>query len=139
MTRFRIAFVLVALVVITGSARAQRWGGGDSRGSGGHASPSSNRQAAPPAWNGTVSKWGGSPAESREHRHQFSGYLMPLDAYIPDAVAAPAPVPPTYYVDTVYAPSRAAPVQMPVVTSEREAPTPTTMDVYRQQARFRKP
>jgi hypothetical protein len=93
--------------------------------------------ATPPAaaWNGTPSKWGGSPPE-RSHEGQRARFNQPV-AYIPIAVAAPEPVP--AYPEAAAAPAPAASVQMPIVTTAREDRQLTTIEVYRLQPRFQKP
>jgi hypothetical protein len=138
MTRLRALLVLAAFIAAV-PVHAQRWGGSPVQESGRGSPAAGNHHAAPAtaAGNGTVSQWGGSPVEHHEHDRDRALFVFPRAAYIPMAVAAPAPVPVTYVHDTVYTEVQQAPVQMQVVNSRGERPTPTTMDVYRQQARFR--
>jgi hypothetical protein len=138
MTRLGALAVLAALAVAA-PAHAQRWGGSPVResGRGGMVVESHHAATAATAGNGTISQWGGSPAAHHEHNRDRALFIYPTDAYIPAAVAAPAAVPVTYVHDTVYTVVQQAPVQMQVVNSRGETPTPTTMDVYRQQARFK--
>lgn len=138
MTRLR-AFVVFAAFAAAVPLHAQRWGGSpvQESGRGGTAGESHHTATTATAGNGTVSQWGGSPAEHHEHNRDRAIVVFPTDAYIPAAVAAPAAVPVTYVHDTVYTVVQQAPVQMQVVNSRGETPAPTTMDVYRQQARFK--
>ena len=138
MKRFRLVMIPLALAAAAGSAGAQRWGGSPAP-AGRHASNVEPRQTTGVTWNGTVSKWGGSPVRDTDARRLRPVHVIPLDAYFPFAVDAPAPV--TYMVDTVYTVYTAVPanaVEMKVVTSSRPEPELTAMDVYRQQ-RFRNP
>ena len=138
MTRLRVLIVLAAFTAAV-PVQAQRWGGSPvpESGRGSSAGESHHAATTATAGNGTVSQWGGSPVEHHEHNRDRAIVVFPTDAYIPMAVAAPAPVPVTYVHDTVYTVVQQAPVQMQVVNSRGEQPTPTTMDVYRQQARFK--
>lgn len=140
MTRLRALFALAALAAAV-PAHAQRWGGSPIQESGlgrqggdRHGAPSASPVTA---GNGTVSQWGGSPIDRHDHGRDRALLVFPMDAYIPDAVAAPPAAPVTYVHDTVYTVVQQAPVQMQVVNSRGDQPTPTTMDVYRQQARFK--
>jgi hypothetical protein len=144
MTRLRALVVLAAFAAAV-PAHAQRWGGSPVRESdrGGtaaenhHAATAAATATAAAAGNGSVSQWGGSPVEHRERARDRVLYGSPADLYLPVAEAAPAPVPVTYSLDAAYAGAQQASVQMQVVNSRGERPTPTTMDVYRQQARFK--
>jgi hypothetical protein len=136
MLRFRLLVVPLALVLSTNPALAQRWGGSPPSAS---TKPAAQVKAASGgAWNGTASKWGGSPVQSPATSQLRIVYVIPQTVYIPVATAAPAPDPSSYVVDTVYS-SQTSPVEMRVVRSVRAESQPTTMDVYRQQARFAKP
>ncbi len=137
MTKFQLLSIPLALLAAAGTAGAQHWGGSPTSSS---AKPAAQvNQASGGSWNGTASKWGGSPIQQPMQRQAQVGYVVQTGAYIPVAVAAPAPVPVTYVVDTVYAPAyAAAPVEMKVVTSGHTTSQPSTMDVYRRQARFAK-
>jgi hypothetical protein len=135
MTRFQLLSIPLALFAVAGTAGAQRWGGSPASTS---ARPAGQvTQASGGSWNGTASQWGGSPIQQPVQRQAQGGYIVQTGAYIPVVVAAPAPIPVTYVVDTVYA--QAAPVEMKVVSSGPAKTQPSTMDVYRQQARFQKP
>lgn len=133
MTRFRLMFVSIALLALAGSAGAQRWGGSPSSSSAKGGSSAQVHQAGGGSWNGSVSKWGGSPVQPAGNPRAQLVYVIPMNAYLPAAVAAPAPVPVTYVVDTVYSAAPANPVAMQVVAPSRAKPQLTTMEVYRQQ------
>jgi hypothetical protein len=129
MRAHRILFVLTALLLAT-TAGAQR--------APSHTPVATLPTAAAAAWNGTPSKWGGSPpASSRENDRGQPGYAGQTGAYIPVAVAAPYPV--AAPVDTACTRAPQASVEMPVVTTHREERQLTTIEVYRLQARFQKP
>jgi hypothetical protein len=130
---------LLAAIAAAAPAHAQRWGGSPVQESGRGGNASEHHHAAPvaTAGNGTVSQWGGSPVEHHEQFRDRATLIFPTSAYIPVAVAAPVAVPVTYVPDTTYTLVQQAPVQMQVVNSRGEPPTPTTMDVYRRQVRFR--
>jgi len=137
MTRFRMMFVLVALLAAASPARAQHRRGGPVS-SDRHDASAETKQASGGAWNDTASQWGGSPVQAPAASRLRFQYVIPSNAYIPVAVAAAAPVAVTYVVDTVYAPAPAGAVEMRVVTSQHEPREQTTLDVYREQ-RFGKP
>jgi hypothetical protein len=137
MIRFRMMFVLVALLAAASPARAQHWGGGPVS-SDRHDASAEMKHASGGGWNGTASQWGGSPVQAPAASRSRFQYVIPSNAYIPVVVAAAAPVAVTYVVDTVYAPAPAGAVEMRVVTSRHEPREQTTMDVYREQ-RFGKP
>jgi hypothetical protein len=137
MTRFRLVMIPLALVAAAGPAGAQRWGGSPAS-AGRHDSPVETKPATGGSWNGTASRWGGSPVRSEAEPRVRTVYVIPPDAYIPVAIAAPAPVTVTYVIDTVYTAAFPSPVDMKVVTSSRPEPQLTAMDVYRQQ-RFKQP
>jgi hypothetical protein len=143
MPRLHVLSIAVALVAATSSASAQYRGGGGNSSSARPAPANEVRQASGGAWNGTASKWGGSPVQSRnDGRNEARGavaYFGQTGAYTYGAIAASAPVPATNYAaDTACAPA-AGPVQMQVVTSQHEDHVPTTLEVYRSQPRFQKP
>jgi hypothetical protein len=110
------------------------------RPSGGHGSTPAAHPAgtthpvAAASWNGTPSKWGGSPPE-RSRDAQRARYNQPI-TYIPIAVAAPDPVPAS--ADPC-PPAPDASVEMPVITNRHEERQLTTIEVYRLQPRFQKP
>jgi hypothetical protein len=137
----RPLLILAALVAVVAPAGAQRWGGSPATAADKHTSSPQAHQAGGGSWNGTPSKWGGSPVQLAAESRTRLVYVIPASAYIPGAVAAPAPVPVTYVVDSVYTSyttASASPVDMKVVSSGRAQSQETTMDVYRQQ-RFAKP
>jgi hypothetical protein len=137
MSKFRIPLVSLALLLTASVAGAQRWGGSP---------PSTERhgvaveakQAIGGSWNGTASQWGGSPARRETEHRARAGFGIPSYAYFPFAMAAPAAVPVTYLVDTVFVAPQTSPVALNIVAPSRPAPELTAMDVYRQQ-RFKKP
>ena len=140
MLRSRVLFVPAALLLATGVAGAQRSPGSP----GSHGSPPAARPtgAVPhvraAAWNGTPSKWGGSPPERRHDGDRGQrGFAGQPGAYIPIAVAAPYPVPAA--ADTACSPAPGGSVEMPVVTTRHEERQLTTIEVYRLQPRFQKP
>ncbi len=137
MTRFRMMFILVALLAAASPARAQHRGGGPVS-SDRHDAPAETKHASGGAWNGTASQWGGSPVQAPAVSRLRFQYVIPSNAYIPVAVEAVRPIAVTYVVDTAYAPVPAGAVEMRVVTSRHEPREQTTMDVYREQ-RFGKP
>jgi hypothetical protein len=142
MARFQAMLVPVALLVMASSARAQRWGGSPPAAARAHASPAEAHQLAQSsggAWNGTASKWGGSPVQSRATVRVRGSYPGDGNAYIPVAIAIPATAPMTYAADTACAAAATEPVEMQVVTSTHEARQLTTIEVYRLQPRFQKP
>ncbi len=103
-----------------------------------HAPVAALPKGAAAAWNGTPSKWGGSPpAQSHERDRAQRGFAGQTGAYIPIAVAAPYPVPAP--VDTACAHAPEASVEMPVITTRREGRQLTTIEVYRLQPRFQRP
>jgi hypothetical protein len=135
------ALTAVAALALAAPAGAQHYGGSPVSSGGRTRSSVESPQSAGGAWTGTASKWGGSPVVPASTDRQRVVYVIPGNAYLPQAIAAPAPVATTYVIDTVYASqaAQAAPVDMKVVTSAHQPSQPTTMDVYRQQARFRQP
>lgn len=136
MKRIRLVIVSLALLAAAGPAGAQRWGG-STPSTDRHSSAVETKQATGGSWNGTASKWGGSPVRSEAEPRARTVYVIPY-AFIPVAAAAPTPVPVTYVIDTVYTAASPSPVDMKVVKTGRPEPELTAMDVYRQQ-RFRKP
>lgn len=141
--RTRPALVTAALVLSAAVAGAQR----PPAASASHTAPPAAHQpraslprGAAAAWNGTPSKWGGSPPERSHDRQRFSGQP---GAYIPIAVYTPypvdAPYPESAPQDTSYAPAPDASVQMPVITTPHAERQLTTIEVYRLQPRFQKP
>jgi hypothetical protein len=139
MMKYQLLSVSLALASVAGSASAQRWGGSaTSTDKHGAPPPAAHEASAGGSWNGTASKWGGSPVVTPAAMHARTAYQIPLNAYFPVAETAPVQVPVTYVVDTVYVAAAQSPVDMQVVTSRRAPAQQTTMDVYRQQ-RFGKP
>jgi hypothetical protein len=139
MPRLRILSIPVALLIAVSPASAQYRGGAAPTSGASHAGAAAVRQAAGGSWNGTASKWGGSPVQrqvERRERRERLVYVLPFATYMPVAVTAPAPIAVTYVVDTVYA--AAPPVQMQIVTSGHEPRELTTLEVYRLQPRFQK-
>jgi hypothetical protein len=136
MLKLRTLSIPVALLAAASVAGAQHSTGGMT----GHNTPPAARptgttpHAAAASWNGTPSKWGGSPPE-RSHDGQRGRFNQPI-AYIPIAVAAPDPVP--AYADPC-PPASDASVEMPVVTTHHEERQLTTIEVYRLQPRFQRP
>lgn len=140
MSKFRVPlvpFVPLALLLTANVAGAQRSGGSPAS-AGQQGSHVETRPATGGSWNGTASKWGGSPVQVPRSPRTRAVYVFPAEAYNPAAVAVPAPVPATYVVDTVFMVPPASPVDMKVVGSGHREPELTAMDVYRQQ-RFKKP
>lgn len=143
MPRFHAALIPAALFAFAGTAHAQRWGGSPAPTSVARSSAAQPRQVQANAgsWNGTVSKWGGSPVQQRAavrprvlYAGQVGGY------YIPVPIAAVPAV--TYAADTTCPPATVdatQPVEMQVISSSREPRELTTIEVYRLQPRFQKP
>jgi hypothetical protein len=140
MTRYRvIAAAAAALVLTAPSAHAQRWGGGSRMGREGSSEP---RQQAAHALsaassNGTPSKWGGSPVDSRGDARFRERGERGMNAYIPVAVDAPAPVAVISSVNPG-CPQADGSVEMPVITTQHEQRQLTTIEVYRLQPRFQR-
>ena len=120
-----------------GSAQAQRWGGSPRPAAAGRQSAGA-RATAGGSWNGTVSKWGGSPVQPGRDARTQCAEAIPWGVVIPRAVAAPAPVPATYAADTSFA-AGSGPVEMRVVHEHPEPRQLTTIEVYRLQPRFQRP
>ena len=137
MSRIRLPLLPLALLLTASTAGAQRSGGSPTS-AGQQVSHVETRPATGGSWNGTASKWGGSPVQVPRSPRVRPSYMIPVNAYNPAAVAAPAPVAVSYVVDTVFVVPPASPVDMKVVKSGRSEPELTAMDVYRQQ-RFKKP
>jgi hypothetical protein len=136
MSRLRLLSIPLALLVVANTARAQHEGGARSSSA---AKPSAEvHQASGGSWNGTASKWGGSPVQAPANTRARIVYVVPATVYVPAVVAAPAPVADSYVVDTVYA-TTSTPVEMRVITSNHEPRQLTTIEVYRLQPRFQKP
>lgn len=137
MSRIRMPLVPLALLCCASIAGAQRTGGSP-------ASPGrldshvGTNATSGGSWNGTPSKWGGSPVRSQAESRVRAAYVIPSSVYTPVAAAAPAPVEVTYVVDTVFVAPPASPAGMRVVRPSRPQPELTVMDVYRQQ-RFKRP
>jgi hypothetical protein len=138
MIRFRVIAVAAALFGAAGSARAQRWGGSPvARGSSSETHQAAVRPASGISPNGTPSKWGGSPIDAHAGSRMRGEIERGATAYIPVAVAAPAPVPVTYLADPGCAPTDSS-VTMQVITAKHEDRQLTTIEVYRLQPRFQR-
>jgi hypothetical protein len=133
MTRYHL--VPIALLAAVSSAHAQHWGGSPSSTA---SKPAAEvHQASSGSWNGTASKWGGSPVEHRAESRERPGSFGQANAYIPATVSTPAYLPVTYAADSACTTPIAGPAQMQVVI--RETRPLTTIESYRLQPRFQKP
>ncbi len=135
MLRFRFLLVPVALLAGASAAHAQYRSVSAAAAPARTAPNAQVHQASGGSWNGTASKWGGSPVESRHESRGGIGYGNQTIAYIPVVVAVPVAV---YAADTACTP-QAAPVDMQVVTSNHDERQLTRLEVYRLQPRFQKP